>query len=157
MGNKTPERALITKVIEFDAGHRVPTHDGKCRCPHGHRYRIEATFEGPVPESGMVVDFSLLKNLMTRAVHDVYDHKFIVWDQDEPMLAALRHFAIASSLGGHVVVDYVPTAENLAAAFAADIIEALLVEGYSARLHCLRLFETPNSWADYFNPNQELL
>jgi 6-pyruvoyltetrahydropterin/6-carboxytetrahydropterin synthase len=30
----------ITRRLEFDAGHRIPHHDGQCRHLHGHRYAI---------------------------------------------------------------------------------------------------------------------
>jgi len=160
MGTGTPtDITLITKVIEFDAGHRVPTHDGKCRCPHGHRYRLEATFAGSVPESGMVVDFGRLKTMMTELVHDKFDHRFVVWERDVPMLRALNQFNKEADyqLGPFVVVDYVPTAENLAAAIAGLLEEGLTAYALPATLHHVRLYETPNSWADYYPPTPETL
>ena len=36
-----------TRRIEWDMGHRVPEHGGKCRTPHGHRYVAEVTVRGP--------------------------------------------------------------------------------------------------------------
>ena len=64
----------ISKEIEFDAGHRVPKHDGKCRSPHGHRYRVRVTCKGYVIEdpnssdNGMLVDFGRLKGIMTEKI-----------------------------------------------------------------------------------------
>lgn len=142
----------VTKVIEFDAGHRIPNHSSKCRNVHGHRYRVECTFEGPVhpargrSNDGMVLDFGDLKNIMMHHIHDVYDHAFIVWEHDEELREAL-----ATLPAGHQtrVVHLVPTAENLAAIFF-EKVQAALVEAYGDRvwLRRLRLFETPNSWAD---------
>jgi 6-pyruvoyltetrahydropterin/6-carboxytetrahydropterin synthase len=41
----------ITRKLEFDAGHRIPHHDGHCRHIHGHRYVIEVTLMGSCVES----------------------------------------------------------------------------------------------------------
>jgi 6-pyruvoyltetrahydropterin/6-carboxytetrahydropterin synthase len=38
----------VTKIVEWDMGHRVPNHKSKCRNPHGHRYRLEVTIGGPL-------------------------------------------------------------------------------------------------------------
>lgn len=32
-------RFSCTRRLEFDAGHRVPLHESKCKNPHGHRGR----------------------------------------------------------------------------------------------------------------------
>ncbi len=39
---------LITRRLEFDAGHRIPDHKSQCRHLHGHRYAIEITLSGSV-------------------------------------------------------------------------------------------------------------
>ena len=55
---------LITRRLEFDAGHRIPDHRSQCRHLHGHRYALEITLAGEVIEragdaaNGMVMDFS---------------------------------------------------------------------------------------------------
>ena len=57
----------ITTRLEFDAGHRIPSHKSQCRNLHGHRYAIEITLSGDVIHSegvsddGMVMDFSDVK------------------------------------------------------------------------------------------------
>ena len=54
----------ITRRLEFDAGHRIPNHDSRCRHLHGHRYAIEVTVSGDIvtaegdAEQGMVTDFA---------------------------------------------------------------------------------------------------
>ncbi|RDS98986.1 6-carboxytetrahydropterin synthase QueD, partial [Burkholderia contaminans] len=37
---------LITRKLEFDAGHRIPDHRSQCRNLHGHRYVLEVTLRG---------------------------------------------------------------------------------------------------------------
>ena len=39
---------LITRRLEFDAGHRIPDHKSQCRHLHGHRYAIEVTLSGDI-------------------------------------------------------------------------------------------------------------
>ncbi|MQM35299.1 MAG: 6-carboxytetrahydropterin synthase QueD, partial [Candidatus Accumulibacter phosphatis] len=41
---------LITRRLEFDAGHRIPDHKSQCRHLHGHRYALEITLGGEIIE-----------------------------------------------------------------------------------------------------------
>lgn len=139
---------IISKSIEFDAGHRVPTHAGQCRSPHGHRYKVTVRLSGHivpdqelVAESGMVTDFAFLKDTMMRLVHKPYDHAFIVWDQDLAMLKAL----MADSTWKVAVVSFIPTAENLAAAILREMVGALA--GLPFRVEAVEVHETPTSVA----------
>jgi 6-pyruvoyltetrahydropterin/6-carboxytetrahydropterin synthase len=149
----------ITKEIEFDAGHRVPLHASKCKNPHGHRYRVQAGILGELitegPESGMVRDFSIVKELLTEYAHDKYDHGFIVADHDELMLMALGELNDDDTPVNHeagevgrwgwkvIVVPFVPTAECLAKAIYDD------VKPHLPGLQFIRLWETPTSMAEY--------
>jgi len=107
---------IISKEIEFDAGHRVPSHRGKCSSPHGHRYKIKVKCRGKIldeageSDDGMVIDFSDLKEIMTEKIHEVLDHSFIVWKDDDRLL---KHFEQQSDWR-IVVLPHTPTAENLA-------------------------------------------
>ncbi|HEU4621383.1 MAG TPA: 6-carboxytetrahydropterin synthase QueD [Burkholderiaceae bacterium] len=141
----------ITRRLEFDAGHRIPDHGSQCRHLHGHRYAIEVTVEGPIhdapgrADNGMVLDFSDVKTIVRDVVVDPWDHAFLVWRDD----AVVR--AMLSSIPNHktVVLDRVPTAENLAA-HAFELIDAALHQrfGDTLTLVCVRLYETPNCWSD---------
>ncbi len=141
----------ITTRLEFDAGHRIPSHKSQCRNLHGHRYVIEITLSGDIiqnegtSEQGMVMDFSDVKAIARTAVVDPWDHAFLVCKSDTAVLEFLN------SLPDHktVVMDTVPTAENMAAA-AFRILDTLYRDTYGnhLRLERVRLYETPNSWAD---------
>jgi 6-pyruvoyltetrahydropterin/6-carboxytetrahydropterin synthase len=104
----------ISRSVEFDAGHRVPEHGGKCRSPHGHRYRVVATIAGAVGHDGMVLDFGELADLLDRLVHEPYDHAFLVDRDDKVMRQALD----ADPTWKVAVLRAAPTAENLAALIA---------------------------------------
>ena len=142
---------LITRRLEFDAGHRIPDHKSQCRHLHGHRYALEITLSGEVilqpgdPANGMVMDFSEVKSLAKQHLVDHWDHSFLVYAGDKPVVEFLK------TLPGHktVVLDCIPTAENLAAqAFAR--LDAIYRDSYGnhLRLQRVRLYETPNCWVD---------
>lgn len=141
----------ITRRLEFDAGHRIPDHESQCRHLHGHRYAIEITLEGDIvrqagsPLNGMVMDFSEVKALAKQYLVDAWDHAFLVWRADEAVVSFLE------SMPGHktVVLDVVPTAENLAVA-AFSQLDRIYRDTYGndLRLVQVRLYETPNCWAD---------
>ena len=141
----------ITRRLEFDAGHRIPNHESQCRHLHGHRYALEITLTGGVieahdrPDDGMVMDFSEVKAIAKRHIVDPWDHAFLVWRDDRQLADFL------AAIPGHktVVLDRVPTAENLARlAFAT--LDPLYQDSYGnhLRLARVRLYETPNCWAD---------
>lgn len=141
----------ITRRLEFDAGHRIPDHQSQCRHLHGHRYAIEITLDGDIiqasgqPMNGMVMDFSDVKSLAMQSLVAEWDHAFLAYRGDSAIVDFL------ASLPGHktVVLDVVPTAENLAAiAFAR--LDRVYQDRYGnhLRLERVRLYETPNCWAD---------
>jgi 6-pyruvoyltetrahydropterin/6-carboxytetrahydropterin synthase len=141
----------ITTRLEFDAGHRIPCHKSQCRNLHGHRYAIEITLSGDIiqqenaSENGMVMDFSDVKAIARRAVVDVWDHAFLVYQGDKPV----RDFLAGLPDHKTVILNSVPTAENMAAE-AFRILQAEYQDTYGnhLRLERVRLYETPNSWAD---------
>ncbi len=143
----------ITKIVEFDSGHRIPSHESKCRHLHGHRYRLEATVIGPIQDvkgqtdDGMVMDFSAIKKVMMELVHDKWDHALLLYDKD-PL-----HVTIHSGFPDmHIeLLPIIPTAENLAA-LAYTILFKRLKDEYGIKLKRVRLYETPNGWADYSGP-----
>ena len=141
----------ITTRLEFDAGHRIPNHKSQCRNLHGHRYALEITLSGDiimqkeVSEDGMVMDFSDVKKIARESVVDVWDHAFLVFKGDQVVLDFLN------SLLNHktVIFPTVPTAENMAAE-AFKILKNQYQDTYGnhLKLERVRLYETPNSWAD---------
>jgi len=141
----------ITRRLEFDAGHRIPNHDSQCRHLHGHRYALEISLDGPLvegagrPDEGMVMDFSAVKAIAMRHLVDLWDHAFLVWRGD----TAVAEFLAGLPQHKTVVLDAVPTAENLAR-LAFRTLDPLYRASYGdgLRLECIRLYETPNCWAD---------
>lgn len=143
----------IRRWVETDTGHRVPNHKSKCKHMHGHRYRWEAEVEGDVvaeqgvSEEGMLIDFSDVSKILNEKIHDVVDHAFIVYENDEEALAALKIMG-----DGHrtVTVPFIPTAENLAK-WAFEQVSPYIETSYgnSLRLAAFHVRETPKSWATW--------
>lgn len=142
---------FITRRLEFDAGHRIPDHKSQCRHLHGHRYAIEITLTGAIIDkagdaaNGMVMDFSQVKDLANLHLVSAWDHAFLAYSGDRAVVDFL------TALPGHktVLLDCIPTAENLART-AFRILDAVYRDTYGnhLRLHQVRLYETPNCWAD---------
>ena len=141
----------ITRRLEFDAGHRLPNHQGQCRNVHGHRYAIEITLCGDLineqgaADDGMVMDFGDIKVVAMEKLVSAWDHAFLVYRDDKPMVDFL------AAIQGHktVVLEVVPTAENLAKVAFAILKDAYQDRfGHTLTLLRVRLYETPNCWAD---------
>jgi len=143
----------IRRWIETDTGHRVPNHNSMCKNIHGHRYRWEAELEGDVvftngvSDEGMLMDFSDISKLLTKYIHDIVDHSFIVYEQDQEAISALNMMH-----EGHrtIVVPFIPTAENLAKwAFEQIDPHVKSVYGNSLALKSFHVRETPKSSATW--------
>lgn len=142
---------LITRRLEFDAGHRIPDHKSRCCHLHGHRYALEITLGGDIilqagdPANGMVMDFSEVKALAQKHLVDHWDHAFLVYAGDTQVVEFLQ------SIPNHrtVILDCVPTSEHLAE-YAFLLLDSVFKDNYGnhLRLERVRLYETPNCWAD---------
>ena len=141
----------ITRRLEFDAGHRIPNHDSQCRHLHGHRYALEITLSGDIitaegaPEQGMVMDFSEVRAIAQSCLVDAWDHAFLAWRGDQCVVEFL------ATLPGHktVLFEAPPTAEHLAIA-AFRVLDHAYRDKYgnNLKLERVRVYETPNCWAD---------
>ena len=93
------------------------------------------------PANGMVMDFSEIKSLAKTHVVDRWDHAFLVYSGDAPVVEFL------ATLPGHktVILDCIPTAENLAQ-LAFETLDAVYRDSFGNQLGLdrIRLYETPN-------------
>jgi 6-pyruvoyltetrahydropterin/6-carboxytetrahydropterin synthase len=112
----------VTQAFMFEAAHRLPyVPDGhKCKNMHGHSYRVELTFEGPVdPKTGFVVDFFDIE----KAVH--------------PLLSRVDHHVLNEVNGLEN-----PTAEHICLWFLYELYFSF------QNLTVVRIYETPMCWAE---------
>jgi 6-pyruvoyltetrahydropterin/6-carboxytetrahydropterin synthase len=140
----------VTKSIEWDMGHRIPYHKGKCRQPHGHHYRLEVSVRGVVKsgavvsDAGMVVDFGDLKEILYKHVYSICDHRFMVYKKDDLFMSAITQ-EIEEEFN-YFVVDYIPTAENINLWCVANIKKNLPM---NLTLVSCRLYESKNHWVEW--------
>lgn len=128
----------VTRNIEFCYGHRLLNYDGKCKYLHGHNGLAVITLESAkLDERGMVLDFSDIKNVVSRWINETLDHRMILCRQDPavPMLEKLGEPLY--------LIDENPTAENL-----ARLIFNFTASAGFPIIEC-RLWETPNCFATY--------
>lgn len=142
-------RAAITKQFGFHAGHRLENHGGKCRRLHGHTYKVDVEVGGLVseemdtPGEGMVIDFDELKAAWA-PIDDLFDHRFMLSTSD-PLFEDLQNREPDSV----VPFDSPPTAERIAERIAIMLSRNGLFRLGGASLYCVRVWETPTSYAEY--------
>ncbi len=134
-----PTMVLLTQQFEFSAAHRLHCAAlsdeenrrtfGKCNNPngHGHNYVLEVTVAGePDDRQGVVLPLPRFEETVKRRVIDVLDHKHL--NADTAQFAEVN-----------------PSVENI----ARVVWEMLGGSLGPARLHTVRVYETPKTWAEY--------
>lgn len=144
----------ITKHFDFEAAHALHGYDGKCKNIHGHSYQLYVTIIGTPteeknhPKNGMVLDFGDLKRIVKTEIIDIYDHSIVLNRNSD-------HLELANKISDFshriVMVEYQPTSEMMLIDFAKKIKAKL--PDYVA-LHSLKLYETINSYAEWFAEDQ---
>ena len=128
----------VSRQIDFCYGHRLLNYEGKCRHLHGHNGRAVITIESDkLDRRGMVMDFTDIKQVVSRWIDDNLDHRMILHKED-PAVPSLRELGEPLYL-----LDWNPTAENIARLIFEKTLEAgfPIVEA--------RLWETPNCFATF--------
>ena len=96
---------------------------------HGHNYDLYVTVKGnPDPETGFVYDVKKLSQLIKGQVIDKLDHKNLNLDVD-------------------FMTGKLCSTENLAIAIWEQLAPHL---PSSVELHCIKLYETPRIYVEYF-------
>lgn len=68
----------VCRSFEFEAAHRLPGYNGKCKRLHGHTWTLEVEFEGKVSsDSGFVADFSEIQKFVNLHVISKLDHQYL--------------------------------------------------------------------------------
>jgi 6-pyruvoyltetrahydropterin/6-carboxytetrahydropterin synthase len=120
----------ICKVFTFEAAHFLPFHEGKCKNPHGHSYKLEIEVsgtpkKGEVPDKGMIIDFGKLKEIVNDLIIDHLDHS-----------------NLNDNFGN-------PTAENMVLKFSKILKEGLTGSNCHVTLQRVRLWETTSCYAEW--------
>jgi 6-pyruvoyltetrahydropterin/6-carboxytetrahydropterin synthase len=138
---KTAEMVYLTRLEHFNAAHRLYNPDwtyekneqvfGKCANEnwHGHNYELHVTIKGdPDPGTGFVIDVKNLSFLVKEHIIEKLDHRNLNVDVD-------------------FMRNKICSTENLSVAIW-DQLEPHLPAG--VRLHCIKLYETPRIFVEYF-------
>lgn len=143
----------VTKDFNFEMGHALDHHDGKCKHLHGHTYHLSVTILGDPkpstesPDSGMVIDFGNLKKIVKSEIVDKYDHSLVL-HKDSKYLTNIESWPHTERL---YLTDYQPTCENLLLEFVA------ILKPYfkgDVELVRMKLNETTTSYAEWYKEDQ---
>jgi 6-pyruvoyltetrahydropterin/6-carboxytetrahydropterin synthase len=132
----------LTRVEHFNAAHRLVNPNwsdeknvevfGKCSNAnwHGHNYELHLTIKGdPNPDTGFVFNAKTLGDLIKDVVVEKVDHRNL-----------------------NVDVDFMQGKFTSAENFAIGIWNELdpHVKAAGAQLHCVKLYETPRIYVEYY-------
>lgn len=120
----------IAKTFAFDAAHQLDhlpdTH--KCSRLHGHTYRVEIRFKAQsLDANGFVIDYGDLRTFK-EWIDQTLDHR---------------------NLNDVIAPETPTTAEHLAKWFYEVARDLYYHEWPRVTLQCVRVSETPNTWAEY--------
>lgn len=116
-------RVTVGRRFCFSAAHFLHEYEGKCAEMHGHNYVLEVEVSGPRASNGLVVDFGLMKEVVTADVLSKVDHKCL-----------------------NDVLATNPTVENLVVA-VWDALSPPEDSPGGFRLESVKVWETENCWA----------
>ena len=131
----------ITRIEHFNAAHKLynplwtreqnETVFGKCANEnwHGHNFELYVTIKGtPNPDTGFVYDVKRLSKIINDRVIEKLDHKNLNEDVD-------------------FMAGKMCSIENLVIAIWGQLAPHLPAE---INLHCLKLYETPRIFVEYY-------
>ena len=134
----------LTRIEHFNAAHKLYNPNwskekndeifGKCANEnwHGHNYELQVTVKGrPDPNTGFVFDVKKLSNIIKEQVIEKCDHRNLNVDVG-------------------FMKDKMCSTENLAIGIWDQLTPHLPA---NITLHCIRLFETPRIYVEYFGEN----
>jgi len=132
---------FLTRIEHFNAAHKLynPAWDrekneiifGKCANEnwHGHNYELQVTVKGEVSaDTGFVVNVKILSTLIKEFVLEELDHKNL--NLDVPFMKGKMC-----------------STENLVFEIWQQLVSKLPA---GVELHCIRLYETPRIYIEYF-------
>jgi 6-pyruvoyltetrahydropterin/6-carboxytetrahydropterin synthase len=113
----------------FDSAHYLRDYNGRCENLHGHRYQVAVTLIAKeVDNIGLAFDFTRLKRGLKERYLDHYDH--VCLNDIEPY------------------TEINPSAENIARTIYG--IASEIVAGSNASIKSVTVWESPDSWATYY-------
>ncbi len=172
---------LTKKMSAFAAAHTLPSHDGGCYNLHGHNYGCEVSIIGaPLPgyaerpDASMLIDFSRIKEIYSKRVHDRLDHAMIFGNKLPKWYTTFvelfkdaQHANTVHSPKVHVdmllgKVAHLPIEDTTAECLASWIYEQMamgLIDMFKElpghdrpEIYSVTVFETESASSTFFNP-----
>lgn len=139
----------LTRIFEFDAAHRVMNEKVKCFNLHGHRFKVEVTFEYDNKGAlGYAIDFKEIKRIVGSWIDEKLDHACILNPMDTEVIdLCIKNNWRLYVMGMGNFGDINPSAENLASELFYTI-RRFFFNSSKVRLVKIRLYETPNCWVE---------
>ena len=140
----------VTRIFDFDAAHRVMNERVKCFNLHGHRFKVEVTFEYSKKAAlGYAIDFKEIKRIVGAYIDEHLDHACILNPLDKELIDLCKK----NGWRVHIVgmgrnEDINPSAENLASELFYIVNQLFISDSHNIRLINIRLYETPKCWVD---------
>ena len=123
-------------------GHRLPQHQGLCKNPHGHTYKLRIILKGkPNEKTGILIDYYDVEQIANKTINK-FNHAFVVEDGD----AIMKRFLMENDFK-YVVIPFASTAENLCDVFANELIPQFNNHENIGNL-VLRIYETSDVYAE---------
>ena len=120
----------VSKTFSFDAAHALRGYDGNCERLHGHRWEVSVCVEGPtLNDLGILLDFRVIKAAVQEATAE-YDHN------------TLNDVAPYDTIN--------PSTEHIAQTIYLALRDTLTVHATTAQLAFVQVWESPTSWAKYW-------
>jgi 6-pyruvoyltetrahydropterin/6-carboxytetrahydropterin synthase len=120
----------VSKTFSFDAAHALRGYQGNCERLHGHRWEVAVCLEGPeLNDLGILVDFRTVKAAIQAVTAD-YDHNVL---NDVPPYDEIN-----------------PSTEHIARTIYQALQSHLSDAAPQVRLAFVQVWESPTSWAKYW-------
>jgi 6-pyruvoyltetrahydropterin/6-carboxytetrahydropterin synthase len=130
----------LTKVVRFDAAHRLLGYVGPCANLHGHTWEVHVTIEGRIDnESCMMIDFKDLKDSIMFSILAEFDHTAILNNDDLLCKLLEDQRCRVTRIKGN------PTCEILAKLFYDRLFNYFINSNYNAMVSSVEVFESPGS------------
>lgn len=132
----------LTLKHHFDSAHILSNYIGKCSNIHGHRWDVVVTMDTEYvnDETGMIIDFGILKNIINK-----FDHCLIISSlkKNHELIDLLLSMKFKLK-----IMTVEPTAENIAEHIYDDIYNVICKVIPTFNL-LIRLYETPDCYVEF--------
>lgn len=138
----------VTITHSFEAAHRLPHLNGKCRSLHGHSWRVRVTVTAPdIRADGCVLEFGSFKHPLRDWIDTYLDHGAMLGSAD-PLRQVLQEQASKV----FVFDPGWPTVEEVArllGSVAERILDDLVEVADGVRVTCVEVAETASNTATW--------